>query len=110
MGPETLEIISKHHYNIPQIIMTGEETMRKKVLVSGCFDLLHSGHVEFFQEAAKYGDLFVALGSDKTVFDLKGRPTINSEQERLFMIKSVSCVKDAVISRGSGILDFEAEL
>ena len=84
--------------------------MRKKVFVSGCFDMLHSGHVEFFQEAAQYGDLYVALGSDKTIFDLKGRPTINSEQERLFMIKSVSCVKDAFVSRGSGILDFEAEL
>jgi len=84
--------------------------MREKVFVSGCFDMLHSGHVEFFQEAAQYGDLYVALGSDKTIFDLKGRPTINSEQERLFMIKSVSCVKDAFISRGSGILDFQAEL
>ena len=84
--------------------------MRKKVFVSGCFDMLHSGHIEFFQEAAQYGDLYVALGSDKTIFELKGRPTINSEQERLFMIKSVSCVKDAFISRGSGILDFEAEL
>jgi len=84
--------------------------MPKKVFVSGCFDMLHSGHVEFFQEAAQYGDLYVALGSDKTIFELKGRPTINSEQERLFMIKSVACVKDVFISRGSGILDFEAEL
>jgi cytidyltransferase-like protein len=84
--------------------------MTKKVFVSGCFDMLHSGHVEFLRQAAEYGDLYVALGSDKTIFDLKGRPTINSEQERLFMIKSVSWVKDAFISRGSGILDFEAEL
>lgn len=84
--------------------------MTRKVLVSGCFDMLHSGHVEFLRQAAQYGDLYVALGSDKTVFDLKGRETVNSEQERLFMVKSVSFVKDAFISRGSGILDFEAEL
>jgi cytidyltransferase-like protein len=84
--------------------------MAKKVLVSGCFDLLHSGHVAFFREAATYGDLYVALGSDKTIFDLKGRPTLNSEQERLFMVKSVSYVKEAFISQGSGILDFEAEM
>ena len=84
--------------------------MTKKVFVSGCFDMLHSGHVEFFRQAAEYGDLHVALGSDKTVFDLKGRETVNSEQERLFMVKSVSFVKDAFISRGSGILDFEVEL
>ena len=84
--------------------------MNPKVLVSGCFDMLHSGHVEFFREVAQYGDLYVAMGSDRTIFELKGRSTVNSEQERLFMVKSVSFVKDAFISRGSGILDFESEL
>jgi len=84
--------------------------MTKKVFVSGCFDMLHSGHIAFFKEASSFGDLYVALGSDKTIFDLKGRPTINTEEERLFMIKSVSYVKDAFISRGSGIFDFESEL
>ncbi len=84
--------------------------MAKKVFVSGCFDLLHSGHVEFFRQASALGDLYVALGSDKTVCELKGRPPVNDEQERLFMVKSVSFVKDAFISGGSGILDFENEL
>lgn len=82
----------------------------KKVFVSGCFDLLHSGHVAFFREAATYGDVHVALGSDRTVFGLKGRTPVNSEQERLFMLKSLSFIKDAFISQGSGILDFEQEL
>jgi cytidyltransferase-like protein len=84
--------------------------LSKKVMVSGCFDMLHSGHVEFFRQAAEYGDLYVAIGSDKTVYDLKGRETVNSEKERLFMIKAVSWVHDAFISRGSGILDFESEI
>mgnify|MGYP000269629605 FL=1 len=84
--------------------------MIKKVFVSGCFDLLHSGHVEFFKEAASYGDLYVALGSDRTVNDLKGRPPVNTEAERLFMVQSVSWVKEAFISQGSGILDFAEEL
>lgn len=83
--------------------------MPKKVFVSGCFDMLHSGHIAFFREAASYGDLYVALGSDKTVYDLKGRVPVNSEQERLFMIQAVSFVKEAFISRGSGMLDFEHE-
>jgi len=82
----------------------------KKVFVSGCFDLLHSGHVAFFNEAATYGDLYVAIGSDKTVFDLKGRLPINDEHERLYMVKAISSVKDAVISKGSGMLDFVEEL
>lgn len=84
--------------------------MAKKVFVSGCFDMLHSGHVEFFQQAAQFGDLYVALGSDKTLFELKGRVPYNNEEERKFMINSVSCVKEAFVSTGSGILDFEVEL
>ena len=80
--------------------------MPKKVFVSGCFDLLHSGHVAFLEEASKYGDLYVALGSDKTVYELKGRPPINNEEERLYMIQSLRFVKQAFISRGSGMLDF----
>ncbi len=84
--------------------------MSKKVFVSGCYDMLHSGHVAFFQSAAAYGDLYVALGSDQTVYDLKGRLPINNEQERLYMVKSVNCVTDAFVSAGSGILDFEHEL
>jgi cytidyltransferase-like protein len=87
-----------------------EGDMPQKVLVSGCFDMLHSGHIAFFREAASYGDLYVALGSDRTVFDLKGKAPVNSEQERLFMIQSVSFVKEAFISQGSGMLDFEHEL
>jgi cytidyltransferase-like protein len=84
--------------------------MAKKVLVSGCFDLLHSGHIAFFKAAAEYGDLYVAIGSDQTVFSLKGRPTINTEEERLFLVGSVGCVKEAMISTGSGMLDFEPEI
>jgi cytidyltransferase-like protein len=84
--------------------------LTKSVFVTGCYDLLHSGHVEFFRAAAAYGDLYVAIGSDKTIFDLKGRPTVNNEQERLFMVKAVRWVREAFISKGKGMLDFEAEL
>ena len=80
------------------------------VFVSGCYDLLHSGHVAFFEEAASYGDLYVGLGSDQTIWDLKGRKTINNERERLYMVKSIRYVKDAWINSGSGIMDFEKEV
>lgn len=84
--------------------------MAKKVFISGCYDLLHSGHVAFFKEASIYGDLYVGIGSDATIKELKGRDTINSEQERLYMVKSVRYVKDAWINKGSGIMDFEEDL
>ena len=41
--------------------------MPKKVFVSGSYDMLHSGHVAFFEEAAVYGDLYVGIGSDRTI-------------------------------------------
>ncbi len=84
--------------------------MSKKVFVSGCFDMLHSGHVAFFEEAATHGDLYVGIGSDRTISDLKGRRTVNGERERLYMIRSLKYVKDAWINKGSGLLDFEEEL
>jgi cytidyltransferase-like protein len=82
------------------------EKKQKIVFVSGCFDLLHSGHIAFLKEAAQFGDLYVGLGSDKTIYDLKGRKTINSEDERFYMLEALSCVKNVKINRGSGILDF----
>jgi cytidyltransferase-like protein len=84
--------------------------MRKKVFVSGCYDMLHSGHVSFFTEASLYGDLYVGIGSDKTIYDLKGRKTVNTDQERLYMVKALKCVKEAWINSGSGVLDFKEEL
>ena len=80
--------------------------MAKKVFVSGCYDLLHSGHVEFFRQAAEYGELYVGIGSDKTIQDYKHHKTVYSEQERLFMVKSIRYVKEAYINAGSGIMDF----
>ena len=78
----------------------------KKVFVSGCYDLLHSGHVEFFRQAAQYGDLYVGIGSDATILEYKGHKTLYPEQERLFMVKAIRYVKDAFINAGSGVMDF----
>ncbi|MDR2286907.1 MAG: adenylyltransferase/cytidyltransferase family protein [Prevotellaceae bacterium] len=80
--------------------------MNKKVFVSGCYDMLHSGHVAFFEEAATLGDLYVGIGSDTTISELKGRKTINTEQERLYMVSALKAVKHAFINKGSGLLDF----
>ncbi|MCH5233470.1 MAG: adenylyltransferase/cytidyltransferase family protein [Muribaculaceae bacterium] len=77
-----------------------------KVFVSGCYDMLHSGHVAFFKQASQYGDLYVGIGSDATIKELKNRSTVYSEKERLYMVKAIRYVKDAFINRGSGMLDF----
>ena len=79
-------------------------------MVTGCFDLLHSGHVAFLKEAAAYGQLYVCIGSDKNVFHLKGRYPINPETERVYMLNALSCVAEARVNKGMGLLDFQEEM
>ena len=78
-----------------------------KVFVSGCFDVLHSGHIAFLEEAASYGDVYVSLGSDETVRMLKNRETMYNENERKYMLESIKFVKKVYIGPDTGkILDF----
>jgi cytidyltransferase-like protein len=82
----------------------------KTVMVSGCFDLLHGGHVAFFKTASSYGDLYVSVGRDENLLLLKGRKPVFAESERLYIVKSVRYVHDAFLASGSGMLDFEPDL
>jgi len=72
--------------------------------------MLHSGHVRFLEEAAGYGDVYVALGSDQTIRDLKGRAPVNTQSERKYLLESLRHVKACHVNSGSGIMDFLAEL
>ena len=83
---------------------------KKKVFVSGCFDMLHSGHIRFLEEAATYGEVHIGLGSDQTVMDLKGRAPVHTQSERKYMLAALRHVASCRINRGAGILDFLAEL
>jgi len=82
----------------------------KKVFVSGCYDLLHGGHIAFFKTAAVYGDLYVSIGRDENLFQLKGKRPVFSEKERLFIVGSVKYVHEAFLASGMGMLDFEPDL
>jgi len=82
----------------------------KKVLVSGCYDLLHGGHIAFFKTAASFGDLYVSLGRDENLFLLKGKRPVFSESERLYLVKSVRYVHEAFLASGMGMLDFEPDM
>lgn len=72
---------------------------KKIVLVGGCFDILHYGHIYFLKKAKKLGNLLVvALESDANTRKLKGhqRP-IHTQKQRAEMLKSLSFV-DKVIA------------
>lgn len=74
----------------------------KVVFTSGCFDLLHVGHVRSLEEARSYGDrLVVAVNSDASVRNIKGagRPIIPMRQ-RVEMLASLECVDWVTSFRG----------
>ncbi|MBK7981862.1 MAG: adenylyltransferase/cytidyltransferase family protein [Ignavibacteriae bacterium] len=82
----------------------------KKVMVSGCFDLLHSGHIAFFKLASKFGKLYVAVGSDANLVLLKRKAPYFSQAERVYMVNSIRFVEEAFVASGSGMLDFKPDL
>lgn len=84
---------------------------RPRVLVTGCYDWFHSGHVRFFEEVSELGDLFVVVGHDANIALLKGQGhPLFSEQERRYLVQSVRFVARAMISSGHGWLDAEPEI
>ena len=83
----------------------------KKVIVTGCYDWFHSGHVRFFEEVSAYGDLYVVVGHDANIRLLKGAGhPLFSQEERRYLVGSIKYVKQALISSGDGWLDAEPEI
>jgi len=84
---------------------------RKKVIVTGCYDWFHSGHVRFFEEVSAYGDLYVCVGHDANIKLLKGDGhPLHSQDERRYMVGAVKFVNQALITTGHGWLDAEPEI
>ena len=58
-----------------------------RVVVTGCYDWLHSGHVRFFMDAAELGAVYAVVGSDRNVGLLKGPGhPLQREDERRYMV------------------------
>ena len=88
-----------------------EKGRQKRVVVTGCFDWMHSGHVRFFEEASAFGELFVVVGHDENLRLLKGEGhPLFPEDERRYLVQSVRFVTRALISSGSGWMDAEPEI
>lgn len=73
--------------------------MKKRVLIAGCFDLLHPGHVFLISEAAKLGEVYVIVATDKNRKLYSGTSPIIPQEQRLEMIKSLKNVKDGRLGR-----------
>jgi D-beta-D-heptose 7-phosphate kinase/D-beta-D-heptose 1-phosphate adenosyltransferase len=69
------------------------------VFTNGCFDIIHSGHLDLLKEARSYGDkLIVGLNSDKSISKLKGpeRPIID-QSERKKILSALKFVDEVII-------------
>ncbi len=84
---------------------------RPRVLVTGCYDYLHSGHIRFFEEASEIGQLVVVVGHDANIRLLKGAgKPLFSEHHRRYCVAAIRFVSVAVVSTGHGWLDAEPEI
>lgn len=68
-----------------------------KVLVFGTFDILHKGHIYLLKKAKELGEVHVVIGRDKTVFELKGKRSLNDEEERVKAVLSLGLVNKAYL-------------
>lgn len=88
---------------------------QKIVLTNGCFDLLHAGHIYSLQQAAIFGNLWVALNSDNSVKKLKGRTRpIFNEMIRAYMLSALEYVSGIFIFKddhlSNEILSFKPDI
>jgi cytidyltransferase-like protein len=82
-----------------------------RVVITGCYDWLHSGHIRFFMDAAEYGALYAVVGSDRNVELLKGPGhPLQHEDERRYMVGAVRSVHQCLVSSGEGWMDAEPEI
>ncbi len=82
----------------------------KRVFVSGCYDILHAGHVQFFTEARAQGDhLTVCFASDEVLWKHKERRSSLPQDHKKALIESLRMVDAVVIGEDHDLgLDFKS--
>ena len=79
---------------LEEVIKLSQQRGEKVIMSNGCFDLMHTGHITYLQQARELGErLVIAVNSDESVKQLKGesRP-INNLQNRMTMLAALECV------------------
>lgn len=110
--PETL--LEKRSDGDNSLATTSQSALTQaaaKVIVTGCYDWLHTGHIRFFEEAAQLGDLYVVVGNDENVRFLKGEGhPLFIQEKRQYMVQAIRYVTQALISTGKGWMDAGPEI
>ncbi len=72
-----------------------------RVFVSGCYDIIHAGHVQFFREARALGDhLTVSFASSDVLWLHKQRRSSLPDEHKKALIEALECVDEVVVGRG----------
>ncbi len=72
--------------------------MKKKVLISGCYDILHGGHIQFFKEAKALGNhLIVSFASDQVLWNHKKRRASIPEDHKFALMSAIQIIDEVVI-------------
>jgi cytidyltransferase-like protein len=111
ISPIYLDDYDLSGFSDPGPLISAGSSGYKKVVVTGCFDWLHSGHVRFFEEVSQLGSLYVMVGHDANVRLLKGAGhPLFPQEERRYMVGSIRHVEQAMITSGQGWMDAEPEI
>lgn len=82
----------------------------QKVFVSGCYDIIHGGHVEFFKQARALGDyLIVSFASDEVLLKYKNRHSAIPMEHKKYLLENLRMVDKVYSSTNldDPILDFK---
>ena len=71
---------------------------KKAIIVSGYFNPLHKGHLEYFNNAKSLADLLIVIVNSDLQRSLKGSKEFQNESERMFIVSNIKAVDKAVIS------------
>ena len=95
----------------PELEVKPPNPASKKVIVTGCYDWFHTGHVRFFEEMSELGDIYAVVGHDANIALLKGEHhPMYKQDERRYIVASLRTVHQAFISTGEGWLDAAPEI
>lgn len=83
----------------------------KKVFISGCYDILHAGHLQFFEEARALGDfLIVSFASAEVLWHHKRRKPSIPDDHKLALLRGLRMIDEVVVTQGTKEgLDFEED-
>jgi cytidyltransferase-like protein len=72
--------------------------MKKAIIVSGYFNPIHKGHLEYFNNAKAAGEVLIVIVNNDLQRHLKGSKEFQKEDERLFIVKNIKAVDHALLS------------